>query len=95
MFQMLFNVFSSDWFSLQTTNMLTSLSLDKEVALIAKHNFSPVFFCPAFMLQCPGVPLLFHHVGQQLLLHRSSGELVTVEQPPPDRGGTDVHAGLT
>ena len=70
-FYILFNVICSDRFSFRSTNMLTSLLLDKEVTLIAKYNFYPVFFCPAFMLQCSGVSFFVHHFGQQLLLHRS------------------------
>ena len=71
--------------------MLTSLLLDKEVALIIflQSSFVQLLFCSA--QAC----FFLHHVGQRLLLNSSPCWSVILRQPFPDGGGTDAHAALT
>jgi len=45
------------------SNVLTSLTLCKEKAFIAENDFSPLFFCPIFVLFWPLISFFFHWFG--------------------------------
>jgi len=77
------------WFS----NVLTSLTLYKEMAFIAGNNFSPKFFCPIFAPFCPLISF-FHCFGSKLFFYWSSNFSTNCDVTSANGRGTDSYTFL-
>ena len=71
MFYALINVGIANFFVLWSSNMLTSLTLEKHVSFNAENHAPPVFLCPVFVFESPFVAFCLHCFCKELLFNRA------------------------